>query len=127
MRLKKLSDQIQYKIKRVSRNRTAGSITVEMDLINPTSGEIEIQAMEGEIKRGNSVLATFRSKTPFFIRANSTTSLSLAFQLRSASVLSSILNAALTKDVGVFDIDYRLKTALGTIPVKYKVSAKDLI
>jgi len=127
MRLKKLSDQIQYRFKKVSRNKTAGSITVDMDLINPTNGEIEILSMDGEIRRGNSILATYKSKSPFTIRANSVTPLSLAFQIQGQSLLTSILNAALTKDVGTLDVTYRLKTALGVIPVKYNISPKGLI
>jgi LEA14-like dessication related protein len=127
IRLKKLSEQIEYRFKKVSRNKSAGSITVEIDLINPTSGAIKINSIEGSIMRGASTIAVYRSKKPFFIKANSTTPLSLAFQINRQALLQQLLNTALTMDAGALDVRYRLNTDIGNIPVAYKVKLTDLI
>ena len=65
-RLRQLGEQLQYRIVKISRNKATNaqqaSITVDMELINPTDASFNARGMYGTIIYGNSVLATMQSK-----------------------------------------------------------------
>lgn len=125
-RLKQLGDTIQYRFKKVSRNKTAGSLTVEMDLINPTQTELKINSINGSIQYQGRILALYNSKQPFVIRPG-VTPLSLAFKVAAGPLLESIVKSAIAKRADNVKVNYRLNTFFGSIPQSFEIKAGELI
>jgi hypothetical protein len=126
MRLKQLGDTITYRFRKLSRNKTAGSLTVEMDLINPTQTELAINSVFGNIVYGGRVVAIYNSKKPFVIKPG-TTPLSLAFQVSSSSLLELIVRSAIARTAKDVTVNYRLNTLFGSIPQSFTIKASELI
>ena len=78
-RLKNLSDTVQTRFKKASKNPSKGSFTVDIDLINPSAGQLNVKGITGQVFFGNNLIATYSSKKPFVIRPNSATPVSLNF------------------------------------------------
>lgn len=125
-RLKQLGDIIQYRFKKISRNKTAGSLTVEMELVNPTQTEIKINSINGSIDYQGRILALYNTKKPFVIRPG-ITPISLAFKVAAGPLLESIVRSAVAKRADNIVISYRLNTFFGSIPQSFEIKAGELI
>jgi len=131
IRLNKLGERIQYRLLKVSRNKSttlqSSSITAEIELINPTNTSLDVQSVSGFIFYGNQVLGSMESKKPFTITPGSSR-LSLNFSVDNQSLLTSIVQYVLRQDqMQKIVVRYNLKTTLGVIPQSFEVNPRSLI
>jgi hypothetical protein len=129
-RLRQLGEQLQYRIVKISRNKATNaqqaSITVDMELINPTDGSFNARGMYGTIIYGNSVLATMQSKKPFTIKPGKTM-ISLLFTTNNKAILINAVQAAMDKKLAPIKVNYNINTWFGSIPQSFTINPGDLL
>lgn len=131
MRLKKLGDRIQYKLARISRNKSttlqSSSITAEVELTNPTNTSLDVQSVSGYIYYGSQILGTMRSKSPFTITPG-VSRMALTFTVDNQTLMSNIVRYVLSKEsLQKIMVKYSLKTPLGLINQSFEVNPRSLI
>lgn len=129
-RLWQLGEQIQFRVLKISRNKgttaSQASITVDMELINPTSATLNARGMFGHILYGSSVLATMQSKKPFTIKPG-TTKVSMLFQTNNKAILVNAVQAAMQKKLAPIKVKYNVITWFGSIPQEFEINPGELI
>jgi len=126
-RLKNLSDTVQTRFKKASKNPSKGSFTVDIDLINPSAGQLNVKGITGQVFFGNNLIATYSSKTPFVIRPNSATPVSLNFQTTRGALLNAAIQQATSKGAIPITIKYDIRTPFGSIPQSFTINPAELV
>ena len=126
-RLKNLSDTIQSRFRRASKNPSKGSFTVEVDLINPSAGQLNVKGLSGQVFYGNNLVGLLSSKQPFFIKPNSTTPVSLNFQTVKTGLLNAAIQTAVQQKKEPIKVNYRIQTKFGSIPQSFTINPAELV
>lgn len=127
MRLKNLSETIQTRFRSASKNPSKGSFTVNIDLVNPSAGQLNVKGVTGQVYYGNNLLAVYSSKTPVFIRPNSATPLSLNFQTVKSGLLNTAIEQAIQRKIQPVLIKYQIQTPFGNIPQEFTINPAELV
>lgn len=126
-RLKNLSETLVTKFKKASKNPSKGSFTIDLDLINPSAGQLNVKGISGRVFYGNNVVGSYSSKTPFYIAPKSITPVSLNFTTTRTGLLNAAIQQALTKKIQPILIKYTIQTNFGSIPQTLKINPSELV
>jgi len=126
-RLKNLGDTIQTKFRSASKNPSRGSFTVNIDLVNPSPGQLNVRGVTGQVYYGNNLVAVYTSKTPVFIKPNSATPLSLNFQTVKSGLLNTAIEQAIQRKIQPVLIKYQIQTPFGNIPQEFTINPAELV
>jgi len=126
-RLKNLSDTVQTRFKKASKNPSKGSFTVDIDLINPSAGQLNVKGITGQVYFGNTLIATYSSKTPFVIRANSATPVSLNFQTTKGALLKAAIQKATSQKAIPITVKFNIRTPFGSVPQSFTINPAELV
>ena len=127
MRLKNLSETIQTRFRSASKNPSKGSFTVNIDLVNPSAGQLNVKGVTGQVFYGNNLIAIYNSKSPFFIRPNSITPLSLSFSTVRSGLLNMAVEQSIKTQIQPILIRYQIQTNFGNIPQEVTVNPAELV
>ena len=127
MRLKNLSETIQTRFKSASKNPSRGSFTVNIDLVNPSAGQLNVKGVTGQVFYGNNLIGIYQSKAPFFIRPNSVTPLSLNFSTVRSGLLNMAVEQSIKTQIQPILIRYQIQTNFGNIPQEFTVNPAELV
>jgi hypothetical protein len=127
MRLKNLSETIQTRFRSASKNPSKGSFTVNIDLVNPSAGQLNVKGVTGQVFYGQNLIAIYNSKAPFFIRPNSVTPLSLNFSTVRSGLLNMAVEQSIKTQIQPILIRYQIQTNLGNIPQEFTVNPAELV
>jgi hypothetical protein len=127
MRLKNLSETIQTRFRSASKNPSKGSFTVNIDLVNPSAGQLNVKGVTGQVFYGQNLIAIYNSKAPFFIRPNSVTPLSLNFSTVRSGLLNMAVEQSIKTQIQPILIRYQIQTNFGNIPQEFTVNPAELV
>ena len=127
MRLKNLSETIQTRFRSASKNPSKGSFTVNIDLVNPSAGQLNVKGVTGQVFYGQNLIAIYNSKAPFFIRPNSVTPLSLSFSTVRSGLLNMAVEQSIKTQIQPILIRYQIQTNFGNIPQEFTVNPAELV
>jgi len=127
MRLKNLSETIQTRFRSASKNPSRGSFTVNIDLVNPGAGQLNVKGVTGQVFYGNNLIGIYQSKSPFFIRPNSITPLSLNFSTVRSGLLNMAVEQSIKTQIQPILIRYQIQTNFGNIPQEFTVNPAELV
>lgn len=126
-RLKNLSETLKTKFKKASKNPSKGSFTIDLDLINPSAGQLNVKGISGKVFYGNNVIGSYVSKNPFFIAPRSVTPVSLNFTTTRTGILNAAIQQSTTSKIQPITIRYSINTNFGSIPQSLTINPSELV